>query len=573
MPLDELTPNASSTPAPAPAPTLASPPAAAPCANTPDWWRGAVIYQVYPRSFADSNGDGIGDLRGITERLPHIASLGVDAIWVSPFFKSPMKDFGYDIADFRAVDPMFGDLADFDALVARAHALGLRVLIDQVLSHTSDQHAWFKASRASRDNPQADWYVWADAKPDGTPPNNWLSVFGGSAWQWDTRRRQYYLHNFLASQPDLNLHTPAVQEALLDAVRFWLDRGVDGFRFDAVNFYFHDARLRDNPPWGERARTDHSTPDSNPYAWQRHLHDKTQAENLPFLRRLRALLDAYGATTCVGEIGDDDALAVMASYTSGGDKLHMAYTFNLLGEALDARQIRQTVEAVNASIGDGWPCWSIGNHDAPRVLSRVGGPDADPALALVLLALMLSLRGSACIYQGEELALTEVALSFEQLRDPYGIAFWPEFKGRDGCRTPMPWQHDAPHAGFSSAEPWLPVGPDHLHRAVDLQEADAGSPLQRVRRFLAWRRAQPLLSLGSLQLHDASPQVLMLSRSSGADTLLAAFNLSAQPVCCAWPAGLQGRVVETLDGHGLGGRCTEAGIELGPYAAFFGRPR
>ena len=302
------------------------------------WWRGGVIYQIYPRSYQDSNGDGIGDLPGITQRLDHIAALGADGIWLSPFFKSPMKDFGYDVSDYCDVDPMFGTLNDFKALVARAHALGLKVMIDQVLSHCSDQHPWFVESRASRDNPKADWFVWADAKADGTPPNNWLSIFGGSAWQWDTRRCQYYLHNFLTSQPDLNFHNPAVQDALLDTVKFWLDLGVDGYRLDTANFYFHDAQLRDNP--GEGA-PDPSKPDPavnpyNPYAWQRHLYDKSRPENLPFLQRLRALLDQYPDTTMVGEIGDDDGLARVAEYTAGGDKLHMAYCFDLLGPHHDA---------------------------------------------------------------------------------------------------------------------------------------------------------------------------------------------------------------------------------------------
>ena len=533
-----------------------------------DWWRGAVIYQIYPRSFADSNGDGIGDLPGITAKLDYVASLGVDAIWVSPFFASPMRDFGYDVSDFRAVDPMFGTLADFDALVARAHALGLKVLIDQVLSHTSSDHAWFKESRASRSNVKADWYVWADPKPDGTPPNNWLSVFGGSAWQWDTTRRQYFLHNFLASQPDLNLHHPEVQAQLLADVQFWLDRGVDGFRFDAVNFYFHDRSLADNPAWGARPRTDHSTPDSNPYAWQQHRHDKTQPENLDFLKRLRRLLDAYGATTSIGEIGDDDALAVMADYTRGGDKLHMAYTFNLLRDDLDAAHIRQVVETLHTRIGDGWPCWSIGNHDAPRVLSRVGGPDAPPALASVLLALLVSLRGSACVYQGEELGLTEAEVPFEALQDPYGIAFWPEFKGRDGCRTPMPWNDQAPNAGFSSATPWLPVCPQHLPRSVNRQEPAQGSSLNRVRQFLAWRRTQPALAKGSLRFLEAPPACVLLERQFGGEILIAAFNISATPVHVAVPA--QGAITP-LTGHGLPGAIEHGFLVLPAYGAFFGR--
>ncbi len=289
-----------------------------------EWWRGGVIYQIYPRSYQDSNGDGVGDLPGITARLEHVAQLGADGIWLSPFFKSPMKDFGYDVSDYRDVDPMFGTLDDFRALVARAHELGLKVMIDQVLSHTSDQHPWFKESRSSRDNPKADWYVWADAKDDGNPPNNWLSIFGGSSWQWDTGRLQYYMHNFLSSQPDLNFHHPDVQQALLDDVRFWLELGVDGYRLDTANFYFHDRELRSNPGRGQPRADDPAVDAVNPYGWQRHLYDKSQPENLEFLRRLRALLDEYPHTTMVGEIGDDDGLGRMAEYTSGGDKLHMA---------------------------------------------------------------------------------------------------------------------------------------------------------------------------------------------------------------------------------------------------------
>ena len=333
------------------------------------WWRGAVIYQIYPRSFQDSNGDGIGDLPGITARLDHVASLGVDAIWISPFFRSPMKDFGYDVSDYRDVDPIFGTLADFDALLARAHQLGLRVMIDQVLSHTSDQHAWFQESRLSRDNPKSDWYVWADARPDGTPPNNWLSVFGGSAWQWDSRRRQYYLHSFLSSQPDLNFHNPAVQDALLGEVRFWCEKGVDGFRFDACNHQFHDAQLRDNPPaQGGEVSTVRA---DNPYAMQQHLHDKSRPENLAFLERLRGVLDAFGAAS-IGEVGDENAPPLMADYTEAGRRLHMAYSFSLLTAHCAPSHLRAEVEKLEREIArtGGWGCWAFSNHDVPRVASR-----------------------------------------------------------------------------------------------------------------------------------------------------------------------------------------------------------
>ncbi|MEY3991289.1 MAG: Oligo,6-glucosidase 1, partial [Pseudomonadota bacterium] len=380
-----------------------------------NWWRGGVIYQIYPRSYQDSNADGIGDLPGITARLEHIAKLGADGIWLSPFFKSPMKDFGYDVSDYCDVDPMFGTLADFKALVERAHALGLKVMIDQVLSHSSDQHPWFVESRASRDNPKADWYIWADAKSDGNPPNNWLSIFGGSAWQWDTRRCQYYMHNFLTSQPDLNFHNPEVQQALLDSVKFWLDLGVDGYRLDTANFYFHDQQLRDNPPRGEppRDNPDPAVNPFNPYAWQWHKFDKSRPENLPFLQKLRTLLDQYPDTTMVGEIGDDDGLARVAEYTSGGDKLHMAYCFDLLGEPHSAPFLQGVLQRFTEVVGDGWPCWALSNHDCVRSATRWGGATPDPRLLRLAAAFQVSLRGTVCLYQGEELGLPEANVAFE----------------------------------------------------------------------------------------------------------------------------------------------------------------
>ena len=404
----------------------------------PPWWRGAVIYEIYPRSFSDSNADGIGDLQGIIDRLDYVADLGVDAIWIAPFFKSPMADFGYDVADYRSVDPMFGSMDDFDRLLARAHSLGLRVIIDQVLSHTSNEHAWFRESRASRDNPKADWYVWADPKQDGTPPNNWLSIFGGVAWRWEPRRRQYYLHNFLSSQPDLNFHNPQVRRAVLDNLRFWLDKGVDGLRLDAINFCFHDPLLRDNPPKPVEQRIARAFSPENPYAYQYHHHDNTRPENLQFLNELRALLDDYPGTAALGEVSSEDSLATMAEYTSG-DRLHMAYSFELLSDDSSAAHIRATVATLEDRMSEGWPCWALSNHDVRRVVTRWGGARPSRALAIQLLAMLCSLRGSVCLYQGEELGLPEAELPFHALRDPYGIAFWPNFKGRDGCRTPMPW--------------------------------------------------------------------------------------------------------------------------------------
>lgn len=531
------------------------------------WWRGGVIYQIYPRSFQDSNGDGIGDLPGITQRLEHIAALGADGIWLSPFFKSPMKDFGYDVSDYCDVDPMFGTLDDFRALVARAHALGLKVMIDQVLSHCSDQHPWFVESRSSRDNAKADWFVWADAKDDGSPPNNWLSIFGGSAWQWDTRRCQYYLHNFLTSQPDLNFHNPAVQDALLDTVKFWLDLGVDGYRLDTANFYFHDAQLRDNPGKGapDPSKPDPAVNPYNPYAWQRHLYDKSRPENLPFLQRLRALLDRYPDTTMVGEIGDDDGLARVAEYTAGGDKLHMAYCFDLLGPLKDAPFLHGVLSRFNQIVGDGWPCWALSNHDCERSATRWGGPNPDPRQLRLMAAFQTSLRGTVCLYQGEELGLPEAQLAYEELQDPYGITMWPEFKGRDGCRTPMPWSADAPQAGFSTAgKTWLPVAAPQRALAVDRQQGRADSLLAFFTQLLHWRRQQPALIHGTLDLLPQDPQVLAFIRADGPQRLLCAFNFSDRPATLALPAGWTGAT--PLTGSGLqGARVEGATLHFEPW--------
>lgn len=534
-----------------------------------DWWRGAVIYQIYPRSYQDSNGDGIGDLQGIIRRLPHIASLGADAIWISPFFKSPMKDFGYDVSDYCDVDPMFGTLADFDALLAEAHRLGLKVMIDQVISHTSDAHPWFKESRASHDNPKADWFVWADARPDGTPPNNWLSIFGGSAWQWDTRRQQYYLHNFLAEQPDLNFHNPAVQDAVLDATRFWLDRGVDGFRLDTINFYFHSRGLEDNPPLLPEKRNDSTAPSVNPYNYQDHLHDKSQAENLGFLERFRALLDEYPAAAAVGEVGDAQrGLDVVAAYTAGENRVQMCYAFDFLGpEKISAPKVRNVLETFGRVASDGWSCWAFSNHDVMRHASRWGGGETDRVAYLkVLSALLMSLRGSVCIYQGEELGLGEADLSFEDLQDPYGIRFWPEFKGRDGCRTPMAWESKAANAGFSAARPWLPVPAEHLALAVDAQTGDENSLLSHYRRFLAFRRSHPALAKGDIDFMPTEGDTVAFARREGNEEIVCVFNLGAQPASVN-----VGGSVTSLSGHGFRGAADGKTIGLGAYGAWFGR--
>jgi alpha-glucosidase len=515
-------------------------------ADSAAWWRGAVIYQIYPRSFADSNGDGIGDLPGITARLDHVASLGVDAIWLSPFFTSPMKDFGYDISDYRGVDPIFGTIEDFDRLVERAHALGLKVIVDQVYSHSSDQHDWFRESRQSRDNPKADWYVWADAKPDGSPPNNWQSVFYGPTWTWDARRGQYYLHNFLPSQPDLNLHNPEVQEALLETARFWLDRGVDGFRLDAINFSMHDPELRDNPPV-----LDPDARRTRPFEFQHHFHNQSHPDIPEFLARVRKELDRYGGRFTVAEVGGEQADREMKLFTQGPERLNSAYGFNFLyADSLTPELVATMAELWRGEPGEGWPSWAFSNHDAPRHVSRWAAGRDRRAYAALTMLLLIALRGNAFLYQGEELGLPQGHVPFDRLQDPEAIANWPETQGRDGARTPMPWTAAAPHAGFSAAEPWLPVDPDHVPLAVDRQETDPDSILNLTRRLVALRRREPALREGDIRMVDEGP-LLAFERIAGAERLLCVFNLGDDEVAWQLPAGWA--PVEAVGGDSTGG--------------------
>jgi alpha-glucosidase len=492
-----------------------------------DWWRGGVIYQVYPRSFQDSNGDGVGDLPGILRRLDHIASLGVDCIWLSPITQSPQEDMGYDVSNYIDVDPLFGTMEDFDSLIERAHALGLKVIMDQVVSHTSDQHPWFRESRLSRDNARADWYVWADPLPDGSPPNNWPAVFGGRAWEWNPTRGQYYLHNFLASQPDLNFHNGEVQDAVLDIMRFWLERGVDGFRLDTVNYYFHDKKLRSNPP---NKRDGHLPYAVNPYDMQEHKYSKSRPENVAFLQRVRTLLNEFPNTTSVGEVGDSHkALELMAEYTSGGDKLHMCYSFEFLGPQFTAKHFRTRIEQFFKHSTDGWPCWSFSNHDVPRHITRWAPHSLDAAdLGRQAAALLLSLKGSVCLYQGEELGLPETDLNFEELTDPRGIRFWPEDKGRDGCRTPIPWDEGEAPNGFTTGTPWLPVKPPQSALNVALQNADENSTLAFYRTILAWRRSHPVLSDGDIDFLKTPEPILAFRRTGPDANMLCVFNLSPE---------------------------------------------
>lgn len=492
-----------------------------------EWWRGGVFYQIYPRSFVDSNKDGIGDLKGIISKLDYIADLGVEGLWISPFFKSSMKDYGYDVSDYTDIDPLFGTRDDFRTLLDQAHQRGVKIIVDIVMSHTSEEHPWFKESSSSRKNPKADWYVWANPNPDGTPPNNWLSVFGGSAWQFNVHRGQYYMHNFLKEQPDLNYNNPEVVQAMLDQCRYWLDFGVDGFRLDVINFCTHDKQLRNNPPRNDGGMaTQLEFPDA--YAMQWHIHDKSRPENMDLVRKLRALLNEYPGTTSLAEIGDDHGVKLAAEYTATPDTLHMAYSFALMaskGNVPPASFFRARLEEQKAEPGDSWPAWAMSNHDVVRTASRWSGTDYghDPRLSKMLIALLTTLRGTPFIYQGEELGLPEADIAFEDILDPWGKYLYPKWKGRDGCRTPMPW----------NAQPdqntWLPTPSTHAPLNAAAQSADKDSVLNFTKEFLKWRKTKPALITGDIDFIDTDDEgILAFERRADNETILCVFNLTAQ---------------------------------------------
>ncbi|KAA0683997.1 alpha-amylase family glycosyl hydrolase [Roseomonas genomospecies 6] len=488
------------------------------------WLRGAALYQIYPLSFLDRNGDGWGDLDGVLEGIGHVASLGVQGVWISPFYPSPQKDFGYDISDHRAVDPRMGRLETVDRIIEAAHGHGLKVILDLVCGHTSDAHPWFTASRRSRAGEFADRYVWADPRPDGTPPNNWLSVFGGPAWTWEPRRRQYYLHHFLSSQPALNLHDEAALQALEDTAAFWLERGVDGFRIDAVDFFAHDPQLRSNPAAAWTA----AEPPAKLFALQQHLYDMMHPAIHTVLGRLRAVVDRYPDRVLLGELSSQPGAGRRIASYCGPHGLHAAYTLSLAKHPFTAGNF------AGALTGTPWPeaiCWSFSNHDVERAASRWLPPGADPERFNALLAaLFAALPGTVCLYQGEELALPNAVLAQEDLRDPFGIAYWPDFQGRDGSRTPMPWRAGAANAGFSSAaETWLPLAPPHHAMAVDQQERRPGSPLHVWREAMRLRSRHPALRLGRVDAVEDSGSVLAFERAADGEELLAVFNLADQP--------------------------------------------
>lgn len=512
-------------------------------ASAEDWWRGAVIYQVYPRSFADSNNDGIGDLSGLYEKLDYIASLGVDGIWISPFFKSPMKDFGYDVSDYCAVDGMFGSNEDFERVIDKAHGLGLKVLVDMVANHTSDQHAWFKDSIANPDGEHGDWYIWADADEDGNPPNNWVAVFGGAAWSFNEQRGQYYMHSFLPEQPDLNWRNPAVMEAIGNVMRFWLDRGVDGFRLDACHHMMKDPDMRDNPriEKADAADDTHGMGRNDlPYEQFDHIHDMAHPDLIGIFEQMRHVLDEYDGRMIVGEVSGRKQLQLTADYTQGKTRLHTGYNFSLLGVGRESHFIHKTVSDLEDIINEGWPSWSFSNHDVARTSSRWGDGPHRAYAAKLATAVLCCLRGTVFIYQGEELGLPEAEIAFEDLQDPYGINNWPKFKGRDGCRTPMPWRHDAENGGFCTAKPWLPVPPEHKELAADLQEQDPDSVLNFTRAFLKWRHNHPALIDGDITLdEDAPASLLTFTRSKEQDRVLCVFNFGEDAVRYHIPEGAE----------------------------------
>jgi alpha-glucosidase len=483
------------------------------------WWQRGVIYQVYPRSFQDTNGDGVGDLRGITSRLDHLRWLGVDAVWISPIYPSPMADFGYDVSDYTGVHPLFGTLDDFDVLLREAHARGLKVILDFVPNHTSEQHPWFLESRSSRESPQRDWYIWKDPAPGGGPPNNWLSNFGGPAWTLDEGTGQYYYHAFLSEQPDLNWRNPEVVEAMLGVLRFWLDRGVDGFRVDVIWHMVKDVEFRDNPPnlaW---------TSDQRPYDQHIHAHSTDQPEVHEVIARMRRLFDEYEERVMIGEIYLP-VERLVEYYGAEESGVHLPFNFQLILAEWDARHIEGLIEEYESALPeDGWPNWVLGNHDQHRIASRVG-----LAQARVAAMLLLTLRGTPTIYYGDEIGMTDVPIPPERVQDPFEKNVPGKGLGRDPERTPMQWR-PVEHAGFSTVEPWLPIAADFRGVNVEVQREDPRSMLTLHRRLIELRRGEPALEVGRYEAVQADGDVLAYARRAraGENDFLIVLNLGPEP--------------------------------------------
>lgn len=524
------------------------------------WWKHGVLYQIYPRSFFDSNGDGIGDIPGITQKLDYIAALGVDGIWLSPINTSPMYDFGYDISDYRAIDPVFGADGDFQRLIEEAHARGIRIIMDLVVNHTSHLHPWFIESRASKDNPKRDWYIWRDGI-NGEPPNNWMAAFGGRAWEWDSETGQYYLHSFLKEQPDVNWRNERLKKAIFGEIRYWLDRGVDGFRLDVVNQFVKDDRFRSNPfTIGPRPR---------PYDMQRHLYDRNRPELHGILREFRALLDRYHERMSVGEINaeppGDPVLA--ASYLgSGDDELHLAFDFSLLFTKWSARRFFEVLKKWDGLIpAKGWPCYVLSNHDQPRAISRYASGNDTMKRAKVAAAMLLTLRGTPFIYYGEEIGMENGRLRRKEIVDPLGKKYWPFHPGRDPERTPMQWD-SSPHAGFSAAAPWLPINPDYREINVERSLRDPGSLLNFYKELIKLRREKPALNRGGWRAAAGmTGDVLGYFRETERQSIFVALNFSraTQAIAATGSDGIWKALFST---HKPSGDCFSGlRMKLAPY--------
>ena len=527
------------------------------------WWKGAILYHVYVRSFFDSDGDGHGDLPGVLAKLDYVQALGVDGLWLSPIHPSPNRDWGYDIADFEGVQADYGTLENFQRLLDAAHDRGLKVVLDEVLSHTSDVHPWFVESlTGGKEGPKADWYVWADPQEDGTAPNNWLSVFGGPAWAYQPARRQHYHHKFLRQQPKLNWRNPEAREAALSVLDFWLEKGVDGFRLDVAGTYLHDEALTDNPPVPlDERRGIHWSHAGN---LQRHLHDSNLEENVGMLELIRRRVEAYGDRFVFGEFSEEEERC--GAYCSAQDGLHSGYTFvMLLARKLQPGFVTNHY-ATLAAYPAHWPTISFSNHDVPRTVSRFGGEDATPELAKMLFALLISLKGTSLIYQGEELGLPQASISREQLRDPVGDLYWPYDGGRDGCRTPMPWLKDEPHMGFTTGQPWLPLAAEHRGLSVEDQWRDPQSVLSFARAMITLRKATPALKLGGIEFLEADAPVIAFVRRHEGESIACVFNLSGEPQVLADPAFDGAEFLPLRSGEAdLRGES----VGLSPFAAAF----
>jgi alpha-glucosidase len=500
------------------------------------WWRDGVVYQIYPRSFADGNGDGVGDLRGIIERLDYLndgagGGLGVDAIWLSPIYPSPMHDFGYDIQDYCDIAAEFGTMDDFRELLSEAHRRGIRVVMDLVMNHCSSEHPWFVEARSSRESPKRDWFIWHDGKPGGGPPNNWKAAFGGRAWTWDAHTRQYYLHSFLKEQPDVNWRNPDLARAMHDMMRFWLDLGVDGFRLDVINWFIKDAELRDNPTKAFGLR---------PYDRHVHLYDRNRPESIDLVRDIRRTVDAYPERMTVGEVfvespGDP---ALPARYYAGGEGLHMAFNFAFLYTGWAAEGFAHAVDRWESLLWPGlWPNYTLSNHDQPRAFTRYGEVEGCRGRARLLAAMLLTLRGTPFLYYGEEIGMKNGRIPRARLQDPVGKQYWPFHPGRDPARTPMQWS-DAPFAGFSPQEPWLPVNDDYREVNVRAQEQAPDSLLHWYRHLIRLRRAEPALRRGAYRrLVQDHPEVFAYGRELGDQRLLVALNFARRPRAVRLPEG------------------------------------